>query len=67
MKAAIAIDDWKATIFEKILTEEGYNFKTGPGLTKDMKLIAVEFILTEFNKLQEVVKRCERKAKELKS
>lgn len=33
MKAGIAIDDWKQSIFEKALTEAGYIFERGRTIT----------------------------------
>jgi len=41
MKAAIAIDDWKQPIFERHLSQAGYAYATGPGLTSDTRLMTV--------------------------
>ena len=41
-KAAIAIDDWKLPIFKQRLTEAGYSFKQGPGLTKNTLMLTVD-------------------------
>lgn len=35
MNAAIVIDSWKLTIFEKHLTEGSFNYTKGPGLTNN--------------------------------
>jgi hypothetical protein len=41
MQIAIAIDDWKLSIFERHLAQSGYTYKTGPGLTSDMMILYV--------------------------
>ena len=41
MKAGIAIDAWKLPIFERHLTQAGYAFEQGPGLTADTLLLSV--------------------------
>ncbi len=33
MKAAVMIDDWKLPIFERHLSQAGYVYQKGPGLT----------------------------------
>jgi hypothetical protein len=42
MKAGIAIDDWKLPIFERHLTQAGYAYKRGPGLTPGWLLLTVD-------------------------
>lgn len=42
MKAAIAIDDWKLTIFQRHLEQSGYEFTQGPGLTAGTLLLMVQ-------------------------
>lgn len=41
MKAVIAIDAWKLSIFERRLAEAGYAYTTGPGLTQDTLFLTV--------------------------
>lgn len=40
-KAGIVIDDWKLSIFERHLTQAGYAYKQGPGLTQGTLLMTV--------------------------
>lgn len=42
MKAAIAIDSWKLTIFTRHLHEKGFSYEQKPGATKDDYLLIVE-------------------------
>lgn len=42
MKAGVAVDDWKLPVFRKLLTEAGFEFKEGPGLTADTSFLTVE-------------------------
>lgn len=42
LKAAVVIDPWKLDIFRRHLAKAGYEFKEGPGLTKDMLNFYVE-------------------------
>jgi hypothetical protein len=42
VKAAIAIDKWKLEIFTRHLTQDGYSFVSGPGVTHDTLMINVE-------------------------
>lgn len=42
MKAGIALDNWKFSIFERRLTQAGYSFKRTDGLTKDAMILTVE-------------------------
>jgi len=39
--AGIAIDDWKLAIFERHLTQNGYTFSKGDGLTVGTLLLRV--------------------------
>lgn len=41
-KAAIVIDGWKLSIFERHLTQVGYSYEKGPGITADTLLITVK-------------------------
>lgn len=41
MKAAIAIDDWKLPIFERHLTQAGYTWEQGRGLTENTMFLYV--------------------------
>ena len=43
MKAGIAIDKWKLPVFDRHLSEAGYTYKKGPGLTKDTLFLKVKF------------------------
>ena len=40
-RIAIAIDDWKLPVFERHLTEAGYAFEKGPGVTPDTLTLTV--------------------------
>ena len=42
MKAAIAIDEWKLSIFERRLTGNGYAFEKCPGLTEGTLILTVK-------------------------
>ncbi len=42
MKAAIAIDDWKLSIFQRHLDQCAYKFTQGPGLTSGTLLLMVQ-------------------------
>jgi len=42
MKAGIAIDTWKLPVFDRHLSEAGYTYKKGPGLTKDTLFLQVK-------------------------
>lgn len=42
MKAGIAIDDWKLPIFERHLSQAGYQFKNAGRLTTGTLLLQVE-------------------------
>jgi Pyruvate/2-oxoacid:ferredoxin oxidoreductase delta subunit len=54
MKSAIAIDDWKFSIFERHLAQAGYAYKKVPGLTANTMLLTVN---TENVEALEVVVR----------
>lgn len=41
-KAGIAIDSWKSAIFNRHLSQAGYSYTTGRGVTKDTLLLTVE-------------------------
>lgn len=41
MRAGVAIDSWKLSIFEKHLTEAGYTYETRPGVTSDSLMLHV--------------------------
>jgi hypothetical protein len=41
MKIAVAIDNWKLPIFERILRESGYEFEQTKALTRDSLLLMV--------------------------
>lgn len=42
MKAGIVIDDWKFPIFERHLSQAGYAYEKGPGLTVGTLLLTVK-------------------------
>lgn len=42
MKAGIAIDFWKLSIFEAHLKRAGYAYTVGPGITAYTKLLTVD-------------------------
>lgn len=53
--AAIVIDDWKLSIFQKTLDKEGYKYSTHKGITSDTLTLKVE---TEtIGKLEPIVER----------
>lgn len=41
MKAAIAIDGWKLPIFERNLSQSGYAYEKGPGVTADTLILTI--------------------------
>ena len=53
-KAGIVIDKWKLEIFERHLSEYGYSYDKGPGVTPDSLLITVE--TTNLHALEVVVR-----------
>ncbi len=54
MNIAIAIDNWKFSIFERCLKQSGYQFSQVPGLTDGTTLLTV--ITDNGQALYEVVK-----------
>lgn len=42
MRAGIAIDTWKLSIFHEELTKYGFGYTQGVGLTKDTMMLYVE-------------------------
>lgn len=52
-KAAIAIDNWKLSIFKKHLDAAGYNYTEHPGLTQDTLVLRVNY--EQITDLQPVV------------
>ena len=54
MKAAIVLDDWKLSIFERHLTEAGYTFEKFPGVTNNTLTLKVPTL--SVSELGEVVK-----------
>jgi hypothetical protein len=54
VKAGIAIDTWKPSIFERHLTQAGYSFTNSGQLTKDCTILQVT--TNNVIALQEVVK-----------
>jgi hypothetical protein len=61
MKAGIAIDNWKLSIFERRLTNAGFSFKKNGGLTADTMVLTVES--NNLERLAEVVKAANGEAK----
>lgn len=57
--AGIALDNYKVQKFEQLLKEKGYNFTTGPGLTKDTQLIKVMYEDFQFSELKAIVETAE--------
>lgn len=41
MKAAVAIENWKQSIFERHLKQNGYEFKQSGSITEDSMLLTV--------------------------
>lgn len=54
LKAAIGIDDWKLSIFERHLSQAGYSFKNAGPLTAGTFVLQVD--TTNLGALYEVVK-----------
>jgi len=65
-RAAVGIDDWKQPTFERILTEAGFSHSTGPGVTKDTRIITVYYQPADFGRLTRTLQRCQREAAEFK-
>ena len=53
-KAGIVIDSWKLPIFERHLSQDGYTYEQGPGVTPDTLSL---FVHTENLKALEIVVR----------
>lgn len=51
LKVGIATDNYKVKIFKKELTERGYEYETGNGITKDTKMF---YIMVEPNGMIEL-------------
>lgn len=54
MKIAIAIDPWKLEIFQRRLSQAGYAYEKGPGLTEESLHL---YVTTENMEALEVVVR----------
>lgn len=67
MRSGIAIDDWKQPIFEQILSDQGWTFKVGPGVTDDTRIIHVVHDPSQLFALSLAVRYCQAKASELKN
>ncbi len=57
MKAGIVVDDWKLSVFRKMLTKAGYKYEDGGAMTGNTTILIVEY--DDVNALGKVVKRCE--------
>lgn len=57
MKAGIVLDNWKLPIFRKRLTEAGYEYEDGGGLTSDTTVLTVE--TDDVLALKKVIESCE--------
>lgn len=64
MKAAIAIDTWKLSIFERHLKQAGYSYMKGDGVTEDTLLLTV--ITDNVEALSGVVKAANSEAAQTK-
>ena len=42
LKIAIVVDDWKLSIFERHLTQAGYEYEKGSGITDNTRLLNVK-------------------------
>lgn len=60
MKAGIALDNWKFSIFERHLKQSGYAFTKSNGLTKNSIILSVE--TPSIEALGEVVKAADAEA-----
>jgi len=60
MKSCIVIDCWKFDIFEKILTDAGFEFEKKPGVTDDTFSLVVEN--DDLKKLDKTVRKANYKA-----
>jgi hypothetical protein len=65
MIAAIGIDDWKLSIFERRLREAGYAIISKTTLTEETLVLRVEF--DDFNKMHQVIQDCQNEAAKLRS
>ena len=54
-KVGIVIDKWKLKIFAKVITEAGYEFEQGPGITKDTYNLYIEIPDDEVQKLTDII------------
>ena len=59
-KVGIAIDRWKLSIFKHHLEGAGYTYDTGPGVTTDAMMIAVE--TEDVHALEKVVRAANNEA-----
>lgn len=57
MKAAIAIDTWKLAIFNTHLTEAGFAYEEGPGLTDNTLILQTTFAVSDAKRLEAVVRK----------
>lgn len=57
MKAGIAVDNWKLSIFRKRLTEAGFEYEDGGALTADTTLLTVE--TGDILALKKVIEKCQ--------
>ena len=57
MKAGIAVDNWKLPVFRRRLSEAGYAYEDGGGLTGDTTLLTVE--TDNMFKLKKVLEECQ--------
>jgi len=65
--AAIAIDNWKVSTFEKVLTEAGYKFKKKKGTGIYNKCVFLSVESDDMVKLHEVIKKAQNEAAKAKT
>ncbi|MFA5378823.1 MAG: hypothetical protein WC455_23930 [Dehalococcoidia bacterium] len=53
-KAAVAIDNWKLSIFKRHLSDAGFQFEQHPGVTKGTLTLTV--VTASINDLEKVVR-----------
>jgi len=55
-KIGVAVDDYKVPAFERGIKEAGFEYKTGPGVTSDTKLISVQCEVRRLPELARLIK-----------
>jgi len=64
MRAGVAVDDWKLPTFRKLLTEAGYTYTEGPGLTFETSMMYVE--TNDLASLKTILENCQAQCRKIK-